>query len=130
MPPSGPRYVAPARFDGGVDLSECGNWSLVVELVTHPASSADWIADVRDCRNAWAQYVGDWIAERGYERARIGVAGLAGLSRSPDGIVAYGTMMGLQERFPHARVQLVRQERRVSLAGRLRAKVGELLALE
>jgi Xaa-Pro dipeptidase len=65
----------------------------------------DWIADVRDCRNAWARYVGDWIAERGYERARIGVAGLAGLSRSPDGIVAYGTMAGLQDRFPHARFE-------------------------
>jgi hypothetical protein len=42
-------------------------------------NAQDWIADVRDCRNAWAQVVGDWIAERGYERARFGVAGLAGL---------------------------------------------------
>jgi Xaa-Pro aminopeptidase len=65
----------------------------------------DWIADVRDGRNAWAQYVGDWIAEHGFERARIGIAGLAGLSRSPDGIVAYGTMSGLQERFPQAQFE-------------------------
>src|SRR3954469_9799327 len=30
----------------------------------------DWITDVRDCRNAWAQHVGNWVAERGLERAR------------------------------------------------------------
>ena len=68
-------------------------------------NAQDWIADVRDCRNAWAQVVGDWIAERGYERARFGVAGLAGLSRSPDGIVAYGTLAGFQARFPDARFE-------------------------
>jgi len=62
----------------------------------------DWISDVRDGRNAWAQCVGDWIAEHGLERGKIGIAGLAGLNRSPDGIVAYGTMTGLKERFPHA----------------------------
>jgi Xaa-Pro aminopeptidase len=62
----------------------------------------DWVADVRDCRNRWAESVGDWLAERGYARATIGVAGLAGLTRSPDGIVAHGTLAGLQARFPEA----------------------------
>jgi Xaa-Pro dipeptidase len=62
----------------------------------------DWIADVRDCRNAWAQAVGDWIDERGYQRARFGVAGLGGLARCPDGIVAHGTLEGWRERFPTA----------------------------
>src|SRR5207302_3174585 len=65
----------------------------------------EWIADVRDCRNAWAQAVGDWIAERGYERARFGVAGLGGLARCPDGIVAHGTLAGLEARFPAARFE-------------------------
>lgn len=64
-----------------------------------------WIDDVRDCRNRWAEQVGNWIAERGLERARFGVAGLEGLSRSPDGIVAYGTLAGLRERFPDARFE-------------------------
>jgi Xaa-Pro aminopeptidase len=86
-----------------------------------------WIADVRDCRNAWAQHVGDWLAERGYERARIGVAGLAGLSRSPDGIVAYGTMTGLQERFPHARFENATD---LMLAVRTRKSAEEIAFLE
>jgi Xaa-Pro dipeptidase len=65
----------------------------------------DWIADVRDCRNQWAQVVGDWIAANGHDHARIGVAGLGGLARMPDGIIPYGTVAGLQERFPQARFE-------------------------
>jgi Xaa-Pro dipeptidase len=87
----------------------------------------DWIGDVRDCRNAWAQHVGNWIAERGLERARIGVAGLSGLSRSPDGIVAYGTMNGLQERFPHAQFENATD---LMLAVRTRKSAEEIAFLE
>lgn len=65
----------------------------------------DWIDDVRDCSNRWASKVGDWITERGKEKARFGVAGLAGLSRAADGTSVYGTIQGLKERFPEARFE-------------------------
>jgi hypothetical protein len=47
VPPSGPRYIAPARFEGPAAGSEGANWSLVVDLISHPPGSADWIAEVR-----------------------------------------------------------------------------------
>jgi Xaa-Pro dipeptidase len=65
----------------------------------------DWIRDVRDCRNQWARVVGDWIAEHGYAQACFGVAGLGGLARAPDGIIPYGTLAALKERFPAARFE-------------------------
>src|SRR4051794_10506649 len=45
--PAGPRYIAPARFDVPKDQSECGAWSLIVDLQSRPPGSADWIAAVR-----------------------------------------------------------------------------------
>ncbi len=47
VPPSGPRYVAPARFDAQAAGLEGANWSLVVDLQSHPAGATDWIAEVR-----------------------------------------------------------------------------------
>jgi len=76
VPPSGPRYVAPVRFDGGVDASECGNWSLVVELVTHPAPSADWIADVRfladEAPQTWLTDGASFALYEGKKRVAVG----------------------------------------------------------
>ncbi len=46
-PPSGPRYSAPARFEGQTAGPEGANWSLIVDLVSHPPESGDWIAEVR-----------------------------------------------------------------------------------
>lgn len=47
LPPSGPRYSAPARFEGQTAGPEGANWSLVVDLKSHPPGGADWIAEVR-----------------------------------------------------------------------------------
>jgi hypothetical protein len=41
-PPSGPRYTPTARFDA---TSE--DRSVVLDLVSRPTDSADWIADIR-----------------------------------------------------------------------------------
>jgi hypothetical protein len=45
-PPPGPRYCAPARFEGQAAGPEGANWSLVVDLLSHPPESADWLAEV------------------------------------------------------------------------------------
>lgn len=47
QPPSGSRYSAPARFEGQAAGAEGANWSLVVDLMSHPPGSTDWIAEVR-----------------------------------------------------------------------------------
>lgn len=46
-PPSGPRYVAPARVDGQVAGPDGANWSMVVEWLTQPTDPIEWIAEVR-----------------------------------------------------------------------------------
>ncbi len=62
----------------------------------------DWIADVRDGRNRWAQNVATRLGEIGFSRGRIGMAGLSGLTRSPDGIVPHGLVAGVASRLPEA----------------------------
>lgn len=47
QPPPGPRYSAPARFEGQAAGSEGANWSLVVDLQSRPSGATDWIAEVR-----------------------------------------------------------------------------------
>ncbi len=46
VPPSGPRYVAPARFDGQLAGPDGANWSLVVDRVSLRPGFNDWIAEV------------------------------------------------------------------------------------
>lgn len=60
-PPSGPRYCAPARFEGQPPGAEGANWSLVVEFLSRPSNSTDWIAEVR------------WLVDEApYELIRMG----------------------------------------------------------
>jgi hypothetical protein len=47
LPPAGPRYIAPARFEGQAAGAEGAKWSLVVDLISRPFGSADWIAEGR-----------------------------------------------------------------------------------
>lgn len=45
-PPAGPRYSTPARFEANSTSWPEQAWSLVLDLVSHPAGTADWIANV------------------------------------------------------------------------------------
>jgi Xaa-Pro aminopeptidase len=60
----------------------------------------NWISDVRDGRNRWADNVAERLSEIGFKRGRIGVAGLGPLTRSPDGLVTHRTIARLTELFP------------------------------
>jgi len=67
--------------------------------------SQDWVADVRDCRNRWAEMVVDRLHELGFPaRGRIGISGLAGLVRAPDGLVPYTTVERIRAGFPEAHI--------------------------
>lgn len=46
-PPSGPKYVAPARFNVPDDQWPSEAWSLVVELIEVLESPSKWLAEVR-----------------------------------------------------------------------------------
>jgi Xaa-Pro aminopeptidase len=67
-------------------------------------SVQNWVTDVRDGRNYWAQNAIDRIKELGLERGRIGLSGLIDLIRAPDGIVPHAMVTRLQAAFPQAAI--------------------------
>lgn len=63
-----------------------------------------WVTDVRDGRNRWGQNTIERIKELRLEKGTIGIAGLAGLFRAPEGIIPYSSVKAIQEAFPHAKL--------------------------
>lgn len=79
-----------------------------------------WVADVRDGRNQWAENAIERLKEIGYDNGTIGISGLAGLFRAPEGIIPYTTVKKLQEHFPRAKIvnatEMMQQVRAVKSA--------------
>lgn len=66
----------------------------------------DWVKDIRPLSTAWG-YAGtaiDRMKELGLEKARIGITGLAGNTRFPEGITSLGIFNRLKEAFPDAQL--------------------------
>jgi Xaa-Pro aminopeptidase len=64
----------------------------------------NWVEDVRDGRNRWSENAIERIRELGCERRTIGISGLAGLVRAPEGIIPYSTVRTIEEAFPQAKL--------------------------
>ena len=62
----------------------------------------NWVADVRDGRNRWSQNAIERLKELTLEKGTIGISGLAGLVRAPEGIIPYSSVKAIQEAMPHA----------------------------
>ncbi|HEV8016166.1 MAG TPA: M24 family metallopeptidase [Stellaceae bacterium] len=65
-------------------------------------AAQDWVADVRDGRNLWLKNIEERLGELKLVSGRIGIAGLSGLTRTPDGIIPHATVEGLKQAFPRA----------------------------
>ena len=63
-----------------------------------------WVADVRDGRNRWGQNAIERINELGLQKGTIGISGLAGLFRAPEGIIPYSSVKAIQDAFPQAKI--------------------------
>lgn len=63
-----------------------------------------WVQDVRDGHNHWAENAIERLQEIGFQKGTIGISGLSGLFRAPDGIIPYSTVANLQESFPRAKI--------------------------
>jgi Xaa-Pro dipeptidase len=63
-----------------------------------------WVTDVRDGRNRWGQNVVERINELGLQKGTIGISGLAGLFRAPEGIIPYSSVKAIQAAFPQAKI--------------------------
>ena len=64
----------------------------------------NWTADVRDGRNRWAQNAIEKLNELGFKKGRIGISGLAGLVRAPEGIISYSTVEAIRQAFPDSEI--------------------------
>ena len=64
----------------------------------------NWTADVRDGRNRWAQNAIEKLNELGFKKGRIGISGLAGLVRAPEGIISYSTVEEIRQAFPDGEI--------------------------
>ena len=62
-----------------------------------------WVGDVRDGRNRWGQNAIERINELGLQKGTIGISGLAGLFRAPEGIIPYSSVKAMQDAFPNAK---------------------------
>ena len=63
-----------------------------------------WVADVRDGRNRWGQNAIERISELGLQKGTIGISGLAGLFRAPEGIIPYSSVKAIQDALPQAKI--------------------------
>src|ERR687898_3556830 len=64
----------------------------------------NWVEDVRDGRNRWGENAIERITELGLQAGTIGIAGLAGLFRAPEGIIPYSSVKAIQDAFPQAKL--------------------------
>ena len=64
----------------------------------------NWVQDVRDGRNRWGENAVERIKELGVENRTIGIAGLAGLFRAPEGIIPYSSVQTIQNALPQAKL--------------------------
>jgi len=64
----------------------------------------NWVQDVRDGRNRWGENAIERIKELELGKTTIGIAGLSGLFRAPEGIIPYSSVKAIQETFPHAKL--------------------------
>ncbi|HYA29364.1 MAG TPA: Xaa-Pro peptidase family protein [Acidobacteriota bacterium] len=64
----------------------------------------NWVADVRDGRNRWSENAIERVNELGLSQGTIGISGLAGLVRAPEGIIPYSSVKAIQEAFPQAKL--------------------------
>ncbi len=64
----------------------------------------DWITDLRDGRNYWADNAIERLRELKFRKGKIGIVGLSGLIRAPDGLIPYTTVMRIKQAFPEAEI--------------------------
>ncbi len=65
----------------------------------------DWVKDIRATRRTWGEPVIARMKELRLDGARVGVSGLSGLLRAPEGTVVTGMLEKVRKAFPKARFE-------------------------
>jgi len=65
----------------------------------------DWVKDIRPSRRSWSPPLIERMKELKLDNARIGVSGLSGLLRAPEGTVVVGILDKVRQAFPKAQFE-------------------------
>lgn len=65
----------------------------------------DWVRDIRVTRRSWGEPMIERMRELKLDTARIGVSGLGGLLRAPEGTVVTGMLEKVRKAFPRAQFE-------------------------
>jgi Xaa-Pro aminopeptidase len=107
-------WQADARYlshcGGGADASIACVFPLEGEVTVIATSVAerwgppvqDWVTDLRECKRRYGRVAAERLLELGLGRARIGITGLEGGTRTPEGTIMRGTYRALAEALPQA----------------------------
>ena len=102
------RYLS--HCGGGADASIAVVFPLTGD-VTVVATSAqerwgpliqDWVGDVREANRRYGRIIGDRLRELGITKEKIGIAGLGGGTRTPEGTIMYGAYEAIVAACPQA----------------------------
>jgi Xaa-Pro dipeptidase len=98
------RYLTQMAYDIGPTILPLDGE--VTALTNHGrvgSAAASWINDFRHWNRRWAAGIVERLQELNADRKIVGVVGLDGLMRRPDGDLNYNTFVAMREVFPHAR---------------------------
>jgi Xaa-Pro aminopeptidase len=107
-------WQADARYlshcGGGADASIGVVFPLEGEVTVVATSAAErwgpsiqnWVTDVREANRRYGRVMAERLHELGITNERIGITGLGGGTRSPEGTIMYGTYKALEAAFPRA----------------------------
>ena len=65
----------------------------------------DWVREIRASRRSWGEPVVERMKELKLDGGRIGISGLSGLLRAPEGTVVAGILEKVRRAFPGARFE-------------------------
>ena len=106
---SNSRYIS--HVGGGGDADIAVVFPLNGEITAIATSAAprwptvqEWTKDVREARRRYGKVAVERLKELGVERGRIGVTGLGGGTRTPEGTISHGFWVQLRENFPNAEI--------------------------
>lgn len=98
------RYLTQMAYDFGPTILPLND---AVTAITNQgrvgSATLEWVSDVRRFNRRWTEGIIDRLNELDADRKIIGIVGLDGFMRKPDGDLNYQTLITLREYFSHAR---------------------------
>lgn len=107
-------WQADARYlshcGGGADASISVVFPLEGEVTAVATSAAErwgsavqnWVSDVREAKRRYGRVMAERLLELGLGKERIGICGLGGGTRTPEGTIMQGTFAALKQALPNA----------------------------